>query len=94
MRLTVGLFLLLAAGLKAYDLATGPIQGAGILQSRWFLIGVVEFELLLGLWLLSGVFPAHAWAVSLGCFACFACVTLHKALSGETSCGCFSGEWK
>jgi len=87
--LAVGLLLLIAAGLKAYDLATSPILGAGILQSRWFLIGVVEFELLLGLWLLSGVYPAHAWAVSLGCFLCFGCVTLHKALSGEASCGCF-----
>ena len=32
---------------------TEPVLGTGLLKSRWFLIGVVEFELFFGLWLLS-----------------------------------------
>jgi hypothetical protein len=70
-----------------------------LLESRWFLIAVVEFELFFGLWLLSGLFPSSfgreaggeglTWLAALGCFSLFACVSLYKALSGAASCGCF-----
>jgi len=88
-RVLLGLLLLTAAGLKGYQLATEPVAGTGLLDSRWFLIGVVEFELLFGLSLLAGVFPKQGWCVALACFACFASVSLAKALSGESSCGGF-----
>jgi hypothetical protein len=85
----IGLLLLLAASLKAYQLATEPVVGTGLLESRWLLIGVIEWELLLGLWLLSGVWLRVSWTVTSLCFAAFAGVSLWKALSGEASCGCF-----
>ena len=81
--------LLLAAGLKGHQLATEPVLGTGILDSRWFLIGVVEFELFLGLWLISGIYARRLWQITMGCFALFACFSLHKALSGAATCGCF-----
>lgn len=56
-RYFVGLLLLVAASLKAYELLTQPVLGEGILQSRFFLAAVVEFELFLGFWLLAGVYP-------------------------------------
>ncbi len=54
-----------------------------------FLIFQVEFELALGIWLLSGLFRRAAWLAALGCFGLFCGVTLYKALAGFDSCGCF-----
>lgn len=81
--------LLTAAGLKAYALAAKPILGAGLFDSRWLLIGVVEFEFFFGLWLLSGILPKPTWLVALGCFALFACASVYKAVLGYTDCACF-----
>ncbi len=88
-RIVLGLVLLTAAGLKGHQLATEPVPGTGLLTSRWFLIGVVEFELFFGLWLLFALYPRRTWQAALLCFSGFACVSLYKALSGEATCGCF-----
>ena len=53
------------------------------MESRWFLIGVVEFELFFGLWLLFGLLPRLTWHAAVACFAAFACVSLFKALSAR-----------
>jgi hypothetical protein len=45
LRLALGVLLLVTAGLKGYQLATEPTLGNSLLESRWFLIFVVEFEL-------------------------------------------------
>ncbi len=55
-RIVLGLVRLAAAVLKGHQLATEPVAGTGLLDSRWFLIGVVEFELFFGLWLLFNIF--------------------------------------
>jgi len=65
-RLALGLLLLIAAALKGHQLATEPVPETGLLTSRWFLIGVVEFELFFGLWLLSGLYPKWTWRAALG----------------------------
>ena len=88
-RLAIALVLLTAAALKGYDLATGPVAGSGLLDSRWVLVGVVEMELFLSFWLVGNVWPKTTWAAVLACFTAFSCVTLYKALSGYASCGCF-----
>ena len=88
-RIVLGLVLLTAAALKGHQLATEPVAGTGLLTSRWFLIGVVEFELFFGLWLLSGLYPSQTWQLALLCFTGFACISLYKGLSGEACCGCF-----
>jgi hypothetical protein len=83
--------LIAAAVLKGYQLATGPVPGSGLLSSRVFLIAVVEFEWLFGVWLLTGLCAKWTWRVTLACFGLFACVSLYKGLSGDASCGCWSG---
>jgi len=88
-RFGLGLLLLVAAGLKGHQLATGPVLGAGLLHSRELLIGVVEFELLFGLWLLAGFYARWTWTAALACFVLLAGVSFCKALSGQASCGCF-----
>ena len=88
-RILLAVLLLTAAGLKGYQLATSPVLGSGLLDSRWLLIATVEFELFFGLWLLSGLLPRLTWMAAVGCFGLFAAVSLYKAVSGEASCGCF-----
>lgn len=90
-RLALGLVLLLAAGLKAHQLSTGPVGETWLLDSRWFLISVVEFELLFGLWLLAGIHPRLTWKLAVATFAWFTAVSLYLALSGRESCGCMGG---
>ncbi len=84
----LGLVLLAAAALKAYQLATAPVVENGLFTSRWFLIGLIEFELALGLVLALGLYPRAAGRVALACFAGFGAVSLHQALAGKASCGC------
>lgn len=89
LRWGLGLLLLVAAALKGHQLATEPVPGVDILSYRWSLMFQVEFEIVFGLWLLSGLTPRLTWAAALGCFAFFSGVTLYKGLTGETTCGCF-----
>jgi hypothetical protein len=72
-----------------HQLATEPVLGSGLLESRWFLVAVVQYELFLGVWLLSGLFPRTAWWLAIGTFALFAVVSGGKALAGDPNCGCF-----
>jgi hypothetical protein len=86
-RVLIGVVLLSAAitkGYSGYSLTTRPT-----VESDWFLFATVVLELLLGVWLISGAFRPMSWTVSMTCFTCYACVSLHKALAGEASCGCF-----
>lgn len=78
-----GLLLMVAAALKAHQLATQPVDDR-IWQSLQ-LIG----EWVLGVWLVSGVFRRVAWVVGIIVFAVFAAVSLDKGLADANSCGCF-----
>ena len=89
LRIVLGSLLLLAAGLKCYQLGSGPVAESGLLTSRWFLILVVEFELIFALFLLVGACRHLVWTGAVACFAVFACLSCYKAVSGDASCGCF-----
>jgi len=89
MRFAMATILLTAAVLKAWQLATVPVLGEGILNTRWFNIFVVQFELLFGIWLLLGLLPKLTWLASVACFLVFSAVSLYLILLGEESCGCF-----
>jgi hypothetical protein len=83
----VGLVLLTAAAFKGYQLATEPALENGVFTSRWFLMGLVEFELLLGIWLLSGWSQRWSGCAAIGAFAGFGCYALYNVLVGADSCG-------
>lgn len=85
----LGSVLVTAGALKAYQLATEPVAAVGFFGSRWLVIGLVEFELGLGLWLIAGLYARALRVVALGSFACFAVVALARMLAGERSCACF-----
>lgn len=85
----VGVLLLTAVVLKGWQLLTEPMANNDIWTNRAFLILTVEFEIALGIWLLSGLFKKAAWLATLSCFSLFSFITLYKGLSGAESCGCF-----
>jgi len=85
----LGLLLLTSAVLKGYELITEPLANTDLWSNRNFLIFTVEFELVMAIWLISGVFKRIAWLVVTACFVLFCFVTFYKAVSGYGSCGCF-----
>ena len=64
-------------------------QGEGLISVRNLTIAQIEFELILGLLLLTNALPRIAWPVSLLSFSVFAIVSMHKIIRGDASCGCF-----
>src|SRR5262245_8921771 len=87
--IAMSLVLVAAALAKGHQLATGPVAEQDLWTSRWFLIAVVAFELFLALWLVCGFHAQLARYVALACFMLFLAVSLVKALTGDTDCGCF-----
>ncbi len=87
--LFVGLLLLVSAVLKAYELATRPVVPVDLFTQRWVLLQQVIFEIILGTWLVSGLWRRLAWWIATACFFVFIGVTFYKGLTGQASCGCF-----
>jgi hypothetical protein len=85
----IGLLLLAAAGLKLQGLAVDPVARVGLFSAAWVQVAVIEFELALGIWLLTGARPAAARLVTLLTFTIFAGVSCYAGVVGRASCGCF-----
>jgi thiol-disulfide isomerase/thioredoxin len=85
----LGALLIVAGGLKGWQLLTEPVANNSIWTWRPFMVLQVDFELALGIWLVSGLFKKAAWLAAISCFSLFSAVTLYKGLSGAESCGCF-----
>jgi hypothetical protein len=101
--LAVGILLLVAAISKGHQLASDPVLAVNTPDwkwllvwrsltfdaSTWLILGCVETELLLGLWLVSGIAPPYAWAIAVFFFSVLASGSLYLAGSGTLACGCF-----
>ncbi len=85
----LGVLLLTAAGLKIYGLRVDAVPSLGILSSPEVKVGLIEFEIFLGVWLLSGKGPIGSWLTAIATFSVFAAVSAYQAWIGEASCGCF-----
>jgi hypothetical protein len=85
----LGLLLFAAAGLKAYGLAPESMGEHTVLSSPRLHIATVEVEILMGIWLVSGLAPRVAWLATLALFSAFGAVSFYLALAGQRSCGCF-----
>ncbi|MDR1385557.1 MAG: hypothetical protein LBJ67_17170 [Planctomycetaceae bacterium] len=89
-RFAVAAVLLVAAGSKAYQLATMPILKNDLFHNQWLNIIVVDFEFFFGFWLLFGLLPKLTWLVSVVCFSSYALISFWKAsILYENNCGCF-----
>jgi hypothetical protein len=64
LRIILAFILLVAAVLKAYELATGPVLGNSLFDSRRLLFVEVEFEFFFALWLFSGFYPKQTWVAT------------------------------
>src|SRR2546423_6451670 len=88
-RTALGLLLLTAAGLKLYGLGVSAVPRVGWFAQPWVQLTAAEWEIVLGLWLLSGAYPLGAWVAALGKFVAFAGVSGYLGAVGVASCGCF-----
>jgi hypothetical protein len=89
LNLAVAAILLTSASLKAHELASGPLPPGDIFQNRWLILAVVQWEFVLAAWLLSKVAKRAVWLALTATFTAFLSITLFRAISGESSCGCF-----
>lgn len=88
-RLVLGILLLIAAGLKLYGLSVSAVPRVGWFAQPWVQLAAVEWEVILGLWLLSGASPRGSWLASVATFTTFAAVSSYLGFVGVPSCGCF-----
>ncbi len=90
-RIVLAGLLLFASALKVNAVATEAGPFGPLAVPRWFEIGLIQSEIVLGVWLLSGFYAERASCLALGCFGSFAVISGIKAASGAKSCGCFPG---
>jgi len=98
-----GLFLILAAVLKAHQILTSYVPGVSeiaekyagfeflmrVLDSREVMVWHVPLEIGLGVWLMSGLFRKAGWLLGVLTFLMFLGVTGYKGVNGYGDCGCF-----
>ncbi|MHB1766788.1 MAG: MauE/DoxX family redox-associated membrane protein [Phycisphaerae bacterium] len=85
----VGMLLLAAAALKAWQYIRSPIQAPQPLWSPKFDPVLICTETFLGLWLIGGAFPSIARRAAISVFGIFASYAAYEAVLGRDSCGCF-----
>jgi hypothetical protein len=88
-RIGLGLLLLTAAGLKLAGQGVSAVP-----QVAWFAVPAVqiaaaEWEIVLGLWLLSGAYQIGSWLAAVATFSAFSVVSGYLGWTGVASCGCF-----
>jgi hypothetical protein len=81
--------LLTAAGLKWVQAATIPILPGERPWQMWGRLGLIEFEVLWGIWLWGGVSPRLTRKVSAVLFLALAAISAARGVRGDASCGCF-----
>jgi hypothetical protein len=85
----LGVLLLAAAALKLHGLAIDPAGHSGVFAAAEWQVGIVEIEIFLGLWLLSGHRPIGSWLGVQLAFGCFTAASFYQGWIGQASCGCF-----
>jgi hypothetical protein len=88
-RILLGVLLLTAAGLKLYGLNVTALPGVGWFATPRVQVAAAVWELVLGIWLLSGAYRAGAWLAAISTFLTFAGVSSYFGWTGVASCGCF-----
>lgn len=85
----IGTLLLAAAVLKASGMGLDPVARMGFFSTPEAQLAIVEFEILLGLWVWSGISPAGSWFATVVTFLAFAGTSFYLGVIGQASCGCF-----
>ena len=79
---------MVAAGLKLAGSNSASLIADNPLDRPWVRLGAIEWELLLGLWLVAGSYYRAAWLFGLLTFSAFAAVGTYFGFNGHTSCNC------
>ena len=66
-----------------------PVASMGAFSAPAFKFLIVLFEVLLGVWLLTGKYQLAAWLTVLVAFVGFTAVSFYQGWIGQASCGCF-----
>jgi hypothetical protein len=85
----LGAILILAAAMKTWQAASRPSPDVLLFGSKGWTLLMVEWEVLLGLWLVFTRRPSIVWWFATATFGVFASAALTKWVLGHESCGCF-----
>lgn len=88
-RIILGVLLLATAALKARGWVLEPFAVPPMFTAPWMRLLLLDFEVILGLWLLAGLHRLASWAIVTLTFLCFAVVSAYSGWIGQVSCGCF-----
>src|SRR5437764_9267668 len=88
-RLALGVLLLITAGLKLAGQNVSAVPQVGWYATPMVQMAAAEWEIVLGVWLLSGRYRVGSWLTSLMTFVTFAGISGHLGYGGVASCGCF-----
>jgi len=91
LRILLGAVLLGATILKVFSPSDAVSFGGYLewLSDPVWRLTVAEVEVLLGLWLLAGLFKRALWWAALVWFCGLAGASLYLGLTGQATCGCF-----
>jgi uncharacterized membrane protein YphA (DoxX/SURF4 family) len=84
-----GLVLLSAAALKLTGSPAEPVSRSSALTDPTLTLVLIQWELLLGVALLTGVQPRLVRVLAVGTFTVFAAASFYSGWIGQASCGCF-----
>jgi len=88
-RVLLGGILIAAAILKCYGARRGQVSEPALLRSIYAQVALVEAELILGAWLISGIAPRISHVAALLAFSCFLIAACYEVTLRARSCGCF-----
>jgi hypothetical protein len=94
LEILLALVLLTAAGLKGHALYrnASPIL-AGLVHTKILFASIIQAEIFLSIWLLTGGLPRSRFLCAIGSFCIFAAAAIYEAVHSLPTCGCF-GEIK
>ena len=88
-RVVLGSLLLAAAALKIYGWNVSAVPLVGWFSTTSVQTVAVGWEILLSLWLLSGVALIGSWLAAIVTFVLLACISGYLGWIGQATCDCF-----
>jgi len=88
-RVVLGILLLAAAALKIYGWSVSAVPPVGWFSTPSVQAIAIGWEILLGLWLLSGVALVGSWLAAIATFVLLAGISGYLGWIGQATCRCF-----
>ncbi|HTU93483.1 MAG TPA: MauE/DoxX family redox-associated membrane protein [Gemmataceae bacterium] len=88
-RVVLGILLLAEAALKIYGWSVSTIPPVGWFSTPSVQAAAIGWEILLGLWLLSGVALVGSWLAAIATFVLLSGISGYLGWIGQATCDCF-----